>query len=35
MIFYRYLYILELWEYMKSVEEFEGIDFKGIFNINN
>lgn len=35
MIFYRYLYILELWEYMKSVEEFEEIDFKGIFNINN
>lgn len=35
MTLYRYLYILESREYMKSVEEFEEIDFKGSFNINN
>lgn len=34
-VYNRYLYILESREYMKSVEEFEEIDFKGTFNINN
>lgn len=34
MTHYRYLYILESREDMKSVEELEDIDFKRTFNIN-
>lgn len=34
MTHYRYLYILESREYMKSVEELENIDFKRNFNFN-
>lgn len=34
MTLYRYLYILESREYMKSVEELENIDFKRTFNFN-
>lgn len=34
MTLYRYLYILESREDMKSVEELENIDFKRTFNMN-
>lgn len=34
MTHYRYLYILESREDIKSVEELEDIDFKRTFNIN-